>query len=188
MDLGAYAAIEQLEPIAQANGIVVPRLRGYRLMSEEKAIDKTSRFYDVEHISIDCVKELCEAVPTWSLRPIYYESSIKTDRITKKYLAKRYTMFGAEYYEIRWDHIHGKRRKILKMKIKSELKRRKKQADTFNKYVGIPDVLYIHARIGGGNWETYRDEVIHQPWFIEKVDDAEDSTYCDIYARIKEVK
>jgi hypothetical protein len=183
MDIGAYAAIEQLTPIAQANGIDVPRLRGYRLMSEEKAIDNTSDFYNIELISEECVRSLCESVPTWSLRPIYYALSRKTER-----LAKRYTMFGAEYYEIRWDRIHGKKRKILKTKIKSELKRRKKQADTFNKYVGRPDVLYIHARIGGGNWKTYCNEVIHQPWFIEKVDDAEDSTYCDIYARIKEVK
>lgn len=34
MDLGATAQIDRLEIIAQENGISVPRLRGYRLMSE----------------------------------------------------------------------------------------------------------------------------------------------------------
>lgn len=37
MDLHAFAQIEKYDPIATANGINVPRLRGYRLMSEEKA-------------------------------------------------------------------------------------------------------------------------------------------------------
>ena len=54
----------------------------------------------------------------------------------------------------------------------------------FNKYVGRKDILYIHARIGGGNWSYYHHRVDKQPWFIEKVDDAFDSTYCDIYAKI----
>jgi len=31
MDLGAYVQIEDLDKIAKENGIVVPRLRGYRL-------------------------------------------------------------------------------------------------------------------------------------------------------------
>lgn len=60
-------------------------------------------------------------------------------------------------------------------------------AQTFNKYVGRNDVLCIHARIGGGNWDDYRDEVENEPWFIEKVDDDFDPTYCDIYARIKPI-
>jgi len=54
----------------------------------------------------------------------------------------------------------------------------------FNKYCGRKDILYIHARIGGGNWPNYCAEVETQPWFVEKVDDAFDSTYCDIYAKI----
>ena len=46
-------------------------------------------------------------------------------------------------------------------------------------------MLCIHARIGGGNWSYYDGpELSKQPWFIEKVDDAFDSTYCDIYAKI----
>ena len=34
MDLGAFAQIEDLDALAQLNGIEIPRLRGYRLMSQ----------------------------------------------------------------------------------------------------------------------------------------------------------
>lgn len=37
MDLGAYAQIDNLSAIMDRNGIDVPRLRGLRLMSQEKS-------------------------------------------------------------------------------------------------------------------------------------------------------
>ena len=40
MDLLAYGQIDELEKLAEANGIKVPRLRGYRLMSEERPVSK----------------------------------------------------------------------------------------------------------------------------------------------------
>ena len=36
MDLGAFVQIEDLDEIARLNGIEIPRLRGYRLMSQCK--------------------------------------------------------------------------------------------------------------------------------------------------------
>ena len=55
----------------------------------------------------------------------------------------------------------------------------------WNKYAGKENVLYIHSRIGGGNWDYYGgNELSKQPWFLEKVDDCYDDTYCDIYAKI----
>ena len=66
-----------------------------------------------------------------------------------------------------------------------EKKRVEKQRAAWNKYAGRDDVLYIHARIGGDNWFYYHSYVDTQPWFLEKVDDSYDSTYCDLYARIK---
>lgn len=110
MDLYAYSQIERLDGLAKKNGIDVPRLRGYRLMSEEILITE------------DYIKKLGENA--------------------------RDTL------------------------------------ETFNKYVGRCDILYIHARIGGGNWSHYRDQVDGQTWFLEKVDDPYDDTYCDIYAKI----
>ena len=51
----------------------------------------------------------------------------------------------------------------------------------------VPNVLYIHARIGGRNWETYGGKDLEkQPWFLEKVNDHFDGTYCDIYAKIED--
>lgn len=40
MDLGAYAQIEELDQVMKDNGISVPRLRGLRLMVEEKPLTK----------------------------------------------------------------------------------------------------------------------------------------------------
>ena len=42
MDLAAYLQIELFDEIAKKNGIQVPRLRGYRLMKAEKALDAES--------------------------------------------------------------------------------------------------------------------------------------------------
>ena len=39
MDIFAYAQIGDLEQLAESNGISVPRLRGYRLMRDERPID-----------------------------------------------------------------------------------------------------------------------------------------------------
>ena len=40
MDLGAYMNIEELGEIAKDNGIEIPRIRGYRLMENEKPLSK----------------------------------------------------------------------------------------------------------------------------------------------------
>ena len=59
--------------------------------------------------------------------------------------------------------------------------------ETFSKYAGRKDVLYVHARIGGNNWTYFGgSEIARHPAFIVKVDDWFDSTYCDIYVRVEE--
>lgn len=98
---------------------------------------------------------------------------------------KRIKAYYMDVDKIRWDRIHGWKRRVLKTEIHNFESAVKKQYEIFNEYVGREDILYIHARIGGGNWPYYYKEVVNQPWFIEKVDDAWDSTYCDIYARMK---
>lgn len=175
MDLGAYAQIENLEEIVRKNKIVCPRLRGYRLMSKEKPIELTKE--DIQLISYDCAEDLCTSIPFWNANGYSHEYSSYTRSLLKKYLDE-------ETNEIKWNKIHGWKRKVLKTFIHNKVKLFKNQYDVFNKYAGRPDVLYIHARIGGYNWLCYKKEVINQPWFIEKIDDAYDSTYCDIYAKI----
>ena len=63
------------------------------------------------------------------------------------------------------------------------------QYEMWNKYCGQSGVLYIHCRLGAGNW-LYFDgpHVIEaQPWFLDKVEDCFDYTYLDVYAKIREV-
>lgn len=42
MDLGAYGQIENLKSIAEANNIDIPRLRGYRLMKNERIVKRSN--------------------------------------------------------------------------------------------------------------------------------------------------
>lgn len=183
MDLFAYAQIENIEEIAKANGIECPRLRGYRLMLEESVIDISSE--DKKEIAIDCVKNLCCSEPFWNPHARVWTGDSYTDYLRQYFLI--YERFD-EPIGVRWDRIHGWKRKVLKTMIHNEYMRRVKNFKVWNKYVGRNDILYIHARIGSGNWPYYKDQVIDKPWFIEKVDDPFDSTYCDIYAKIKPIE
>ena len=187
MDLGAYIKIDDIGKIAKENGIEVPRLRGYRLMKDEEPVN-ISEMVVKKNIAIRCVEDLCTSQPFWNKNSTWSEFSSWTDYLKKWYLVVGRDENGyKEYTDIRWDRIHGWKRKVLKTYIHNEIKRQTKQWEVWNKYVGKEDILYIHARIGGGNWPHYFDQVVYQPWFIEKVDDSFDSTYCDIYARIKPI-
>lgn len=188
MDLGAYANIDRLEKLVKANGIDVPRLRGYRLMKNETPVNITELFNNIE---VDCCDDLVEYC--WGEDCGFWWG----DRDRKK---KRYMTYHTDtlddgrtiiiYDKVKWENIHGKHRRTLKFAVKKAKKARLAQFETFNKYCGRDDILYIHSRIGGGNWSYYYKEVVDQPWFIEKVDDSFDSTYCDIYAKltVKEIK
>lgn len=178
MDLYAYMNIGSLDELAKRNGIEVPRLRGYRLMAQE------------EHLSTSDLEKLIHADAIWECERWccshfydhdFIEFSPRTDNVRKKYMISK----DGSFAEIRWNRIHGKRRKRLKYAIKKRRQRVLKQYEVFNKYAGREDVLYIHARIGGNNWDAFNgSELKKQPWFLEKVDDHFDETYCDIYARI----
>ena len=176
MDLGAYVQIDEFDDIMKRNGIEVPRLRGLRRMKDEEPIDMEEKY---QWIAVNCLENLCESIPSWT--PYPYTLLWNTYN-HKKFL---YYTYG-KGRSINWGYIHGKKRKVLKTYIRNEKKRYERQYLIFNKYCGRDDVLYIHARIGGGNWAYFGGaEISRQPWFIEKVDDAFDCTYCDIYARIK---
>lgn len=187
MDLYAYTQIDKLDKIAEENGIEVPRLRGYRLMKDEEYISDEEIREEIKRCEISVVEDLCRAVPTWSMKPVYHISDRHTDALCDYYLVKnKDNKDYRQYIGIRWDRIHGKKRKILKYAIKKKKERNLKQFITFNKYVGREDILYIHSRIGGGNWEYFNGkELEKKEWFLEKVDDCFDETYCDIYAKIK---
>lgn len=193
MDLKAYAQIEDIGKIAEANGIVVPRLRGYRLMSEESAVTDERIADAIRRHEMTICERACVSWPRFRPDSNCSEYSDRTDRLRDKYLIREtvteHDLDGREYsYEetigFRWELLHGKNRKAVKFAIKKGRAAIRKNLETFNKYCGREDVLYIHARIGGLNWLTYRSEIENQPWFLEKVDDYYDDTYCDIYAKI----
>ena len=180
MDLGAYAQIEDISKIAKDNNIDCPRLRGYRLMSQEEPVNIKDMYNGID---VYCVENLCVSKPFWN-----YNSNVSCFDLETDYYIKKYIGGKDDHKYVRWNKIHGWKRKVLKTYIHKCKMRIKRQYDIWNKYVGRKDILYIHARIGGGNWFYYYKEVVDKPWFIEKVDDNFDSTYCDIYARIKPVE
>lgn len=187
MDLGAYMNMEELGKIAKNNGIEIPRIRGYRLMENEKPLSK-EEIKEIQNESvIDVAKELCEAIPFWRVNPEYHEYSSWTNILKDYYLIKDKDSKYPKYIGIRWDRIHGRKRKVLKFEIKKQKKKIQKQYDIWNKYAGVENVLYIHSRMGGWNWKQYdkKNDILNQPWYLDRVDDYFDSTYCDFYAKIK---
>lgn len=179
MDIGAYMNIEDLDSVAEANDIHIPRLRGYRLMKNETKLDRDEALSN--NITGQVYSDLVHSVPPFSISSYCYRYGGGSRRLEKKYLIKT----GDFRYILRWENVHGKNAKYAIKKAKRAVY---KNIDTFNKYVGRDDVLYIHARIGGDNWLYYGGkELESQPWFLEKVDDFYDSTYCDIYAKIKPI-
>lgn len=187
MDLAAYAQIEDLHEIAKANGIEVPRLRGYRLMKDEEPVSAEELNKLMKDCEVQVCENLCCSIPFWSSKTNCRLFSSRTNYIRDYFLTQAVDEKGYKrYVGIRWDRIHGKKRKILKFAIKKQNKKIQKQFKVWNKYAGKEDVLYIHSRIGGKNWSHYGgDELATLPWFLEKVDDWFDGTYCDIYAVIK---
>lgn len=184
MDLGAYAQIDKLDQIAAENGISCPRLRGFRLMKDEIPIDYSNFLTSVQ---LSVLEDLC--CTEWGTTD-WYTSSIETRNKCRYHIKNFDWRFkedapGYKEPEIRWDRLRGKKKRVFTTRVKYEMKKRREQYAVCNKYVGRDDILYIHARIGGNNWPDYYKDVVDQSWFIEKVDDAFDSTYCDIYARIK---
>ena len=201
MDLYACGQIESLDELAKANGIQVERLRGYRLMADERP-------YSEEKLA-ECLNELVGEY--WWMAAVeqdhrccpdctdfikgYRPPSIPKGCAWPEYYgedAKEWEDTDSKFWKVKRVH-----RTSLFQELGMLKARFKRQYMLWNRYVGQPDVLYIHARIGGSNWKGYysdderAEREIHdgwwierQPWFICKCDDAFDPTYCDIYARI----
>ena len=170
MDLYAYTQIENLEEIMKNNNIEVPRLRGLRMMKDEEPVSKQEMQEMILAGEIYACNSLCD--DSWYPRNEYYR---------KRYLVKN----SDGIVTICWENIHGKKRKDLKFDIKKRKRAILQQYNMWNTYAGKENVLYIHARIGGDNWNYYKGwQLESKPWFLGKVDDSFDCTYCDIYAAI----
>lgn len=191
MDIGAYAQIDDLEPIMKDNGIEIPRLRGLRLMKDEEPVSKEELLDMAKHNGLYRCACLCQSLPPFNWNSTWSEMSDRTDAICEYYLElPKYENGSINHLNpigVRWDRVHGKKRKAFKYVLKKAKKEVFKQYELWNKYAGRDDVLYIHCRLGAGNWNYYRGwEIIEsQPWFLDKVEDHFDNTYMDIYAKIK---
>ena len=187
MDLWAYMRIESLDSLAKANGIVVPRLRGYRLMSEENPISPKGYSQLFHDCAMDAIEMLCTSDPFWDPNSDCSIFNYRSDHARKYYLKYGLDEDGCRVpVAIRWDRIHGKKRRILKHEIKKNIKLAVTQYALWDKYAGKENVLYIHSRMGGNNWAGYegKEALMAQPWFLDRVDDWWDGTYCDFYAKL----
>lgn len=187
MDLYAYMQIDILERIAKVNGIEIPRLRGYRLMSEEEPLSAKGYSHLFHACEMDAIETLCTSDPFWDPNSDCSIFNYRSDHARSYFMKYGRDEDGNRTpVAIRWDRIHGKKRRILKHEIKKNKKRAITQYALWDKYAGQENVLYIHSRMGGNNWAGYegKEALIAQPWFLERVDDWWDGTYCDFYAKL----
>ena len=123
MDLLAYTEIDNLEQIAKENNIEVPRLRGYRLMKNEKTVSSEK----LKELMKDCEVDICERLcckPSWNPNSCFSSYDDWTDYLCKYYLIESKDENGYKNYtDIRWNRIHGWKRKVLKFEIKKQKKR-----------------------------------------------------------------
>ena len=80
---------------------------------------------------------------------------------------------------IDWSKVRRKDRNAIKLRNRKDDKRILTNLNMFNSYCG-KDVLYVHARQGGGNRSWGPIDTTH-PMYLSDCDDYWDSTYCDIY-------
>lgn len=175
MDLYAYTQIEKLQRILEKQNIDVPRLRGLRLMKEEESVPQEQIDKSINETALAIAADIIEqnSLKVWRS----WRDNTRNDVLIRN---KEKEVIG-----YRWNKVHGKKRKWIKFEIKKARKNFQKEYDLFNSFVG-KDVLYVHARIGSTNWSEYRGEQLaDHPDYLAHCDDACDSTYCDLYFKIR---
>lgn len=179
MDLYAYSQIEVLGEILTANNIEISRLRGIRLMKNEEKVSQE----EIEKLVNE--QNLYDAI-TWLQQKCWdcWDSS-RADKRRKCFV---YKIVPSEYREgefeekivaIKWDKVRRKDRNRIKLESRIDEKRIRTNFEMFNSYCG-KDVLYVHARQGGGNRLYCPIDTKHH-LYLSDCDDAFDPTYCDIY-------
>ena len=182
MDLGAYVQIRTLTGIAEANGIGVARLRGYRLMRDEKPVDIAEICKDKE---VEFCEELCRM--KWNPKSRWSSWGPDTDAYCRTYI-NNYDKRSEDGVEcsVNWNAMLDEEKEVLKAYIEKRNADFVKEWKMWNKYCGRNDVLYIHARQGTTNWSgTDFYDYKNMPWYLDGCNDADDSSYCDMYAKIE---
>lgn len=176
MDIGAYIQIEDLQSVAEANGILVDRLRGYRLMKDEKPMTQETLEKWKRDIEMEAVEHATSAYPLCAIQPRGYSCEYLQRQRMERFVEE----LPDGSVRIRWDRIHGRMRKAVKYHRKVQLRAAIEQHRLWNQFAGRDDVLYIHSR-DGRNLCRYTDE----PWYLGGCLDWFDATYCDIYAKLQ---
>jgi hypothetical protein len=182
MDLYAYSQIESLEDLLKKMNIEIPRLRGLRLMKVEEPITDEELKETLNKILIEEAENI--------LTSDYFDTGWMSHTYPTPPNKKKYIVYDKDenVVAIRWDKLHGKKRKQLKYMLKQYQKGYYETMKLFNSFCG-KDVLYVHARIGSNNWDYFKcDYITKYPQYISRCDDCFDTTYCDIYFDLSEVK
>ena len=183
MDLGAYIQIGDLDGIAQANGIgEIRRLRGYRLMRDEKPenIEEICKSKEVEFC-----EELCAM--KWDPKSPFLCYGGSTDPYFDKFIINYRARYDSGLKKsINWDAMTDEEKEVLKAYIEKRIGDFRKQWELWNSFCGRDDVLYIHARQGTSNWsDTTFHDYEDKPWYLAGCNDGDDPSYCDMYAKIE---
>lgn len=188
MDLYAYTRITTLEPVLKEVGVEIHRLRGLRLMKFEKEYTEEDINRLIKNLKLNAVVRWLKQ-HSWNCW-----CSTKDDKEHKAFIyGYEQDSFTGERDETKsivdfdFSKIHGKDRKVLKLKFKHIENAVIKQCGLFNKFAG-KDVLYVHTRSGGNNrgW-CKMDEIAKHPLYLGDADSCFDSTYCDIYFDISNI-
>lgn len=173
MDLYAYSQIEDLEHLLVDNNIVISRLRGLRLMSQEEIIPEENIIKSIE-------EEKKDYLINWlKQHSDLFWSSENENKRHEAFIYGKNEDGEEEIVGYDFSKVHGKDRNHIKYEWKKIEKAFRSQYEMFNSFVG-KNVLMVHARQGGGNRPWYPIDTKH-PMYICDIDDAWDSTYCDIY-------
>ena len=173
MDLYAYSKIDELRKLLDDNNIEIDRLRGLRLMKDESLVTDDEIKGIIDSIWLFRAKDWLQqhTLRTWS--------SDKAGRKHEAFVFAKDDLGGKTVVAIDLSKVHGSDKKRLKLWRKAISKHVISQYSLFNRFVG-KNVLYVHARQGGGNRAWYPIDTKH-PMYLADVDDCFDSTYCDIY-------
>lgn len=152
----------------------IPRARAIEMMSDNEPLLSDTVSELKKQSELDIYKRACTSDPLFTPDAYIHEYSDKTNAVQKKFLDKN--------GELKWNLVHGKGRKRIKFAIKKANKKIDKFRELWNKYAGKKDVACVRARIGGYYWD--KQDIENKPWFLEKVDDWFDETYCYIFCKI----
>ena len=160
--------------------IDIPRYRGFGYTKdlEEYSLIDVKDILKSEETNI--LESLCRSNPKWSINSFSETYSYSSDMYFARHLKR-----DGKLMVVDWDKIHGKKRKALKYEIKTFKRNLVKMVKIWNQYAKKDGFICIRARIGGDNWNYFKgDKLKNYEWFVDKVDDAFDSTYCYIFAKI----